>query len=63
MPEPPEHIRKMGGQAQEAYRAAFDSCVQRHGSEKGEDHNCYAVATRAAKKAAPGVRVGARSSG
>lgn len=52
MPEPPDHVKEMGEEAAQAYRDAFNGCVERHGSEKGEGHNCFAIATQAAKDAA-----------
>lgn len=53
MPEPPEHVKRMGSKAERAYRDAFNGCLQRHdGKEKGENHNCFAIATKAANQAA-----------
>lgn len=52
MPEPPDHVKEMGEEAAQAYRDAFRGCVSQHdGEEKGEDHNCFAIATQAAKDA------------
>lgn len=41
-----------GEKARQAYMDAFNGCLKDHdGEEKSEDHNCFAIASQAAKDA------------
>lgn len=49
-----DSVEGMSDKQVRAYMDAFNGCVDRHGSEEGEDHNCFAIATKAAKNAGGG---------